>query len=491
MKTWILVRAGDVSQRLRVLLVGRWLVVAGVSLLSLCVLLLASSRPFSSVYSSLHSTTSLAAMATDLNDQRTDLARDYFSQLTRRTLQELQARSPHDGNASFMLSASEPDNTPTPSTVPTFTIVIITVNRKRPRNTNRSLGYVLQSGAALDSLVKNDPMFLDSRLFVCNVDPHPANHEDAVLLKHYLPYVERYGGSVVPALSRLPVPGSEQLYRDVKLPNTFDRERSDYTFCLQAALAFPSQYYLVFQDDALPHPHFPAVLDLSLAKLTKAQQCLKDQSSSGQFLTGLFQSYPTCLSEHPPYMSHSLPSNPRLISPTPNSTFGYLKFHFPERWQGFALEQQRLLDLLSMGCVGGGVALIIEALVAWRRKAGWEPSRTVLCVGVVLTLVVVLLVGRQTVNELRRVSTSLYRLQSPPDCCIPAMLYPAPVMPQLVTWLADSPGHSKVDLRVSDFFKHHDLPSYSIEPNVVRHVGMVTSLSKADRKPVEEFVLFR
>ena len=71
------------------------------------------------------------------------------------------------------------------------------------------------------------------------------------------------------------------------------------------------------------------------------------------------------------------------------------------------------------------------------------------------------------------------------------MLYPARVLPFLVTWLAESPETSKVDLRIAEFFRHYDIPAYYIEPNVVRHVGMVTSLSKSYVKPVEEFVLFR
>ena len=446
----------------------------------LCLVILVSSLPFSVTFSLLHSERSLGDVAVDLNNQRTASARAYFARSPKRTLEELRGVSRPE-KASFK-----------------FTIAIVTVRRRKPAESGGSVGYVLQSAASVDAMVKAHEAFRDSFVFVCNVDRFPQHHEDAAVLKDYLPYAERYGSSSVPGVSELPIPGTEDLYRNTQHGNSFDKERHDYTFCLQVALSFRSQYFLILQDDAVLRPDFADVLLHNLAKLTKPQQCLSvvNGSRGSSFLlhsllpsSSSSSSYATCLSEHPPYMFDVLPRKRRFISPSPNSSFACLKLYYPERWAGFAFEPSSLLDLASLAGVGGGLGLLLHALLSLVRRVSFEPAWRAFLLGLVTVLLLCEAVGRQNVNELRRVSRHFYRLKAAPSCCLPAVLYPAPVVPFLVTWLAESAERTTVDLRVAEFFRHYDIPAYYIEPNVVRHVGMVTSLYKLYVKPMEEFVI--
>jgi hypothetical protein len=271
-----------------------------------------------------------------------------------------------------------------------------------------------------------------------------------------------------------------------------ERELHDYTFCLQAAMQVPARYYLVFQDDAVPKEDFASVLELTLNKLNKCDgqpQAEMDTSSSSSLKSS--SSDDLCQAERPPYTSDLLYQKlHRPISPSPPASWGFLKFYFPDRWNGFSFELLRLLDLISLLAVGGGLALFLHFVLCFVRRTTFEPSYRVFVMGVVLTLVTCQLLGRQNVNEVRRVSRYLYRLQPAPDCCTPAVLYPAPVLPFLVPWLAESPALSKVDLRISECFHHYGVPTFYLEPNLVRHVGLVTSLNKNYEKPAEE-LLFR
>ena len=131
----------------------------------LCLVILVSSLPFSVTFSLLHSERSLGDVAVDLNNQRTASARAYFARSPKRTLEELRGVSRPE-KASFK-----------------FTIAIVTVRRRKPAESGGGVGYVLQSAASVDAMVKAHEAFRDSFVFVCNVDRFPQHHEDAAVLK--------------------------------------------------------------------------------------------------------------------------------------------------------------------------------------------------------------------------------------------------------------------------------------------------------------------
>ncbi|KAL8603216.1 hypothetical protein ACOMHN_025231 [Nucella lapillus] len=424
--------------------------------------------PFSFLFSSLHSKDTLKKVAMDINAQRTKAARDYLSHRPKKTPQELEVVS-QPGNSTFR-----------------FTIAVITVGRQKPGGSKEGVGYVLQSVASVLDMVSSQSAFRDSFVFVCNVDPQPHNHADAVVLKDFLPYAERYGVSTIPGVSSLQVPGTEETYRRTVPKNMFHRELHDYMFCLHVAHQYKSQYYIMIEDDAVPMPGFSDVLELSLSKLTKRQTCL---DSSRSLLHRVLPTRLSCLLHHPPYSSGLWPQTERTISPSPKSSFAYLKLYFPQKWQGFAFEPLRLLDLASLGAVGGGLGLMFCAACTIKLKRTFQPSWRPFLQGVAISLVICYMVGRQNINELRRISKYLYRFQASPDCCTPAMLYPAPVVPFLITWLAESPVGAPVDIRIAACFHYYQVPAYHVEPNLVHHVGFVSTLPKGP-KVVEEFLSF-
>ncbi|KAL8622898.1 hypothetical protein ACOMHN_027019 [Nucella lapillus] len=403
------------------------------------------NQPFSFLFSSLHNEETLKKVAMDLNAQRTKTARDYLSHRPKKTPQELEVMS-QPGNSTFR-----------------FTIAILTVGRHKPGGSEEGMGYVLQSVASVLDMVSSQPAFRNSFVFVCNVDPQPHNHADAVVLKDFLPYAERYGVSTIPGVSSLQFPGTEETYRRTLPDNIITRQLHDYMFCLHVAHQYKSQYYLMMEDDAIPRPDFSDILELSLSKVS--------------------------LSDHPPYSLRRWPQAERKISPSPESSFAYIKFYYPQKWQGFAFEPVCLLDLASLGVVGGGLGLIFYAACTIKRKPTFQRSWRHFLQGVAVSLVICYMVGRQNINELRRISKYLYRFQASPDCCTPAMLYPAPVMPFLITWLAESPGETPMDIRVADCFHYYGVPAYLIEPSTVEHVGFVSTLS-TDPKEVQEFLSF-
>lgn len=490
-----------------------------VLLTSLLLLVTASTMPFSLVYSAVHNKAALESYVAELNDRRTDEALQYLKTLPRKTEEELRSMSKLTADTSPRPGAgrkSGSGDAGSGDVLFAFTIAIVTVSRKIPENSNRSVGYVLQSATALDALVKRSGLFAGKTfVFVCNVDAYPANHQDAAALRDVFPFAERYGGSSVPGVADLALPGTDTLYRSMKhayghgLGGSLDRERHDYTFCLQVARRIPSRYYLLFQDDALPLPDFAGVLALTLAKLNKCEggeeelsqreegesrfppPSFKPSSVSSSSPPPPLRPSAKCLSEHPPYTQDLVSQKrKRRISPSPDANFGSVKFYFPDRWNGFSFDFLRIVELASLLAVGAGLALLLHGVVCCARGLSYVPTWKVFLIGVLLSLVGCELFGRQNINELRRVSKYFYRLQPSPDCCIPAMLYPATVMPFLITWLAESPAQSKVDLRVAECFKHYEVVTYYIEPNIVRHVGMVTSIKKINEKPVEEFLLF-
>ncbi|XP_076435350.1 uncharacterized protein LOC143275259 [Babylonia areolata] len=342
-------------------------------------------------------------------------------------------------------------------------IAIITVRRRY----SHSLGYVIQSAAALHSLSRqrrHGDLFEDSFLFVCNVDAKPESHTDAVFLEKYIPVIKRYGtndnsssSSHFPSFSSsgMKIPGVMMMMENVSYhtlvhENVFDKERVDYMFCLQSALLLVRpEHVLVVEDDAVALPDMPSVVQHALDRLSAPSNC-----SPG---------------------------------------FVYLKLYFPLYWQGFAFELIPVLDLVCMSAVLSPLVACCfrgaRVVVAGGRRRRWYSQRGggFLYIAV-LSAVACLLVGRQNLNELRRVSESFYRLRSSPRCCTPAVLYPSGVVPSLLAWLARCGPQQHVDLCLAQFLDHTGLPGYGIEPNLFVHVGTVTSLVMGNKDPEE--VLF-
>jgi len=83
-------------------------------------------------------------------------------------------------------------------------------------------------------------------------------------------------------------------------------------------------------------------------------------------------------------------------------------------------------------------------------------------------------VGRQTLLAIR----PNYSLVPAPHCCTPANLYPAASIPKVLNFLNSTkcgPGLAK-DFALVRMLKEQHLNAWAVEPNLVRHIGAVSSL---------------
>ncbi|KAI8484078.1 hypothetical protein Bbelb_381960 [Branchiostoma belcheri] len=206
---------------------------------------------------------------------------------------------------------------------------------------------------------------------VCNVHFPPETHHEAVFLSKYVPVVHRE---------------SNEGQTDEEDP--FEREKLDYTFCLEKSVELNPEYVLMVEDDALPTPDMLHVLR------HKLQYRLKLRIRQGELV-------------------HS------------SDDWAFLKLYNIERWQGYG-------------------------------------------------------------NDMR-LSAQLYTVTTGPFCCTPAVLYPGNMAAEIADFLKSGTCDERypLDFALSDFAIDKGLPRYKVEPNLVQHVGLVSSIRSDVRDPME------
>ena len=81
---------------------------------------------------------------------------------------------------------------------------------------------------------------------------------------------------------------------------------------------------------------------------------------------------------------------------------------------------------------------------------------------------------------LRLLGTAGYRLRDAPECCTPAMLYPregAKIVTDLLSKVECRIGFGK-DLALHQLKREHSWPALWIQPSLVQHIGLHSSLSQ-------------
>lgn len=431
------------------------------------------TRPLSPLYHYLHSKSVILREAHARNHYRLNEARDYF-----RNLQHFKGKPSnndlqHLNNGTNFASESVK-----------FVIVVITTERvalERGEAEGDS-GYLLQTAAKMHAEIHRVGPMNGSFLFVCNVDTNPEKHGDAVFLRDYIPFVELHGSSsyslnLEPPKRKLPYP---QLYHNTAV----DKERWDYIFCLHSALALTprSEYVMVLQDDVIPLPDMSIVLEDVLERIRFPEKSKKAELRASV----LSLPVPILSLPVPEKRTHFTASTE--IEPECVRSFAFLKLYLPEKWRGFyLLDPLRMIDLASFAVLGAAVFLVLLR-ISFPNPKSFRSSWLKLLEGLVFSTTLCLLVGRANLNELRRASKHFYRLQPAPGCCTPAMLYPADVLPVLMTWLAESPAAMPVDMRIDGIAGSLGLPGLCVEPVLFRHIGMSSTLGHSSERP-EEFLL--
>lgn len=306
-----------------------------------------------------------------------------------------------------------------------FCVLVISV--RRPENPR----YLTQVVARLI------PQLLQLNNFsFCIYNPEGALHQEAMKLAPYVPIASR------------------KMKRDNNLLDKYDAERRDYVAALQWCLTKGAHYNIILEDDALPDLLFVQKLRFVI--------------------------------------DHRLPFN--------EHSWAMLKLFYPEKYQGWGDSASVTLELIFVVMSSGIVIALFSALtipgplciscqpptiqISWTLAV----IRCVFSMGFVLYIMLAL--GRPHWEELKKVSPYLARVVEARGCCTPAMLYPAEHLPQLVEYLNSVHCTSAfpIDIAIDKFAKENHLHKFLTIPNLVRHIGMVSSLPKS-HKNVKEFQL--
>ena len=307
-------------------------------------------------------------------------------------------------------------------------IGVVTIKRMYGKN---ELGYLTQVMTQFSKVFESDKIFNTKALFICDVYPGPGEHNEAIRLSKQFVRIARFPNASASAAIKDP----------------FEKEKEDYAFCLQKALMYQPKYVLLVEDDTVPRPDLFKVIYHKTGKM-------------------------------------SLPLSKDEI--------GYIKLYYPERWQGYGFEFAKLLELIYIGLAGGLLFLCLSTL-----HCGFPiPSRRcrsirlfIFTVGFIYLTLVGLVIGRQHIIELRRLSETFYALADAPDCCTPAVLYPARSAGKFASHLSTvtCSNNFPLDFALENFMGGIQLKRYLIEPNLFKHIGLVSS-TKGISRDLRDFV---
>lgn len=312
-------------------------------------------------------------------------------------------------------------------------IVVVTVRRF---NGAEPVGYLTRVVTALHRLLNEDHVSIRDRfLLICDAHAGPGMHEEADRLKHHFYSVKRFpNGSA-----------------EASIMNPFEKEKQDYIFCLQQALNLSPEFVLMVEDDALPRNELFPVMQHLMMHLQDPDHHVKRTSQ-----------------------------------------LSYVKLYYPERWQGYSFELQKICELLGLFAFGtsgfavGQVYFSRQGRLWPKTKENWKTS----FLGGVYLVIVAIAIGRQHLLELKRTFPSWYSMVSAPECCSPCILYPSKSAAHIVRYLeAVTCSHSMpLDIALDTYTHTRSLTAYLVEPNVFRHIGFISTMKGLSNHP-EEFVI--
>ncbi|XP_010217650.1 PREDICTED: transmembrane protein 246 [Tinamus guttatus] len=280
--------------------------------------------------------------------------------------------------------------------------------------------YVLQVASRFHRLLQQCGTRCQShRILLCNVEPDPSSHQDVRLLSSFFPMVSR-----------------DKTKEDPKpRMNQFEKEKQDYVFCLEQSLSvYNPEYILIVEDDAVPEEEiFPVLQHLLLARFSK------------------------------PYLRDAL----------------YFKLYHPERLQRYLNpEPMRILEWLGLGMFLGPMLNCVYSWAAGRPSLSWP----IVLFFALYSMALSELVGRHYMLELRRLTPTLYNVVPATECCTPAVLFSAASARRALSYLEGlhcRQGFAK-DIALYSLLRAKGENAYVVEPNLVQHVGMYSSLRLND-----------
>ena len=374
--------------------------------------------------------TTMLKRALDINDERIEASNVFLTDFYVRSFENRMARSVTTSSSAKVMFSTRHRH---------LEIVIVSVKRE-DTEPNLFNYYLTQATASiLRQLNEAARYFNYTSVTLCNVNWPAKKHNEAEDLQRYFNSYLTYDDALLRGV----------YFNRANLQHVYEKEKNDYVFCLQNAASSFADYVLVLQDDALLEEHFFVSLHQAIGRI-------EDCSVGRDCPSGTVRNY-------------------------------LLKLYYPEKWQGYSNEPHCLLELTGIALCGGSIAVLVttclQRFLTFRFRTFYNQFRTFLLLliftfGALYFTAVAYTVGRPYVLLLRRLSPYFVRVVSSHDCCVPAVLYPQRVAKQLVNFLesvtcdVDFP----LDLAIDRYAMTFNAFKYTIEPNLVKHIGLFSSL---------------
>ena len=167
-----------------------------------------------------------------------------------------------------------------------------------------------------------------------------------------------------------------------------------------------------------------------------------------------------------------------------------LKLFYPEKYQGWGNEFHLIAELLGLSVTGGLVLTMLvycgETLVGGSKQVNW--LLLIIC-SILFTMYILVSTGRPHWLAARKISVHLSSVVSAPGCCIPATLFPHNHLDRLIEYLEAVQCNQlfPIDLALDKFADDRGLQKLLVIPNLVKHIGFVSSLPGKGWKNSKEF----
>lgn len=300
--------------------------------------------------------------------------------------------------------------------------LLVTVVTAR-RNEGRDFHYLLQVMQQLSRIAGGCGGRRCAEVLLCDVESGPEENQDAKLLEGHFKVIRR---------------SSQEQQANRESPNTFEREKRDYVFCLRQGweLVKPKNMILL-EDDALPGEDFFRVVKDLLSRR---------------------------------FALHTL----------------YIKLYHPERLQRYwNPEPYRILEWVGLGLVGA-TALLLSIPYCNPGSLSFTLSANHLVFFTLYFMVTAELIGRHYLLEVRRISPQLYAVSPATECCTPAMLFPGNASLRVADFLDGSfcyKGNAKDTVLYRKARTTPGERAHSVEPNLVTHIGAYSSVRPNPLRP--------
>ncbi len=230
----------------------------------------------------------------------------------------------------------------------------------------------------------------------------------------------------------------------------YDKKRLDYIESLQVCKKQGARYTVIIEDDALPARDFWRRLKFVL----------------------------------------------QYRVPKRTGSWVFLRLFYPEKYQGWGNEPRVIAELLACTALlaflltGLSVVLLTSTCSRPPSHSRFSKLKQIFLVrfslSCVLAIYILLMVGRPHLLELWRVSVHFTSVVQAPGCCIQGVVYPISHLEEVISYL-QSVRCNKTDYPVDIALDHFPrLNKWLAVPNMMTHIGIVSSLPKVGLKTPEE-----